>query len=472
MMGPYKLLRRQLPGSLPLSIDYDKSPPLFQFLRALGARDIQLVVLTVGILLANILAVSFAALFSLENQIHKVSIEVAVQGLPSIVGKFTEPAAEGYYELAASISGQVPLANWTTPDFYVLPFNTTIQHLDLTAPTVELGAEISCSLVPNEQLITLCQYWGVQYPGCLNIAPLRPGESDGGSFVSWIGVNHTCWPIRPSGRITANYFQWSGPTGDFFQRGCADSFFVGWAELPADPHPKTYFFPFSHINRIDAVVLYCTAGVQAAALTADVDKTTSTSDQSPLDVKPIGNTSALVDSFLTTIETGITTAAAAVDVAHEIAWFGTLMATLYPSLPITDGINSTHLPHVEHVVEAFEDVYRRLFAVSLRANADTLFTSGEQKSVMGETRKTTQRVRVNTAMWVLSTAIVAYFLILVGAVYWRREKTNVVAPTTLAKTWTLVYASGALDESVAGYALGEFVGADGKRHWGVHVKRE
>lgn len=472
MVGPYKLLRRQIAGPLPLLIDFEKSPPLFQFLRAITARDILLVILTVGILLGNILAVSFAALFSLEDQTRIVSVEVVAQGLPSIVGKFTEPAAEAYYELAASISGEVPQANWTTSDFYVLPFNTTTPHLAFSGPTVELGAEISCSLVPDDQLITLCLYSGVQYPGCIDIAPYIPGQPENGNFVSWVGVNHTCWHIGQMGLPRQYYFQWQGPTGDFFHRGCADSFFVGWAELPADPHPKADFFPFSHISRIDAVVLYCTVGVRGATLTAEVDKITLASNQSPLDVTSIGNTSALVDSFLTTIETGINTLWSTADLSHEIAWFGTLMATLYPSLPITGGTNSTHLPHTDQLAQAFEDVYRRLFAVSLRESADVLFADGEHASVVGESKQLTQRVRMNTRMWVLSTFIVGYFLLLVVAVYWRREEEDVAPPTTLAKGWALVYASGELDKGATGYALGEFVGEDGRKHWGVHSREQ
>lgn len=472
MMGPYKLLRRQHPGSLPLVVDYDKSPPLFQFFRAVRAQDVQLFMLTIGILLANILALSLAALFTLEDQSRVVSVQVAAQGLPSIVGNFTEPAGEAYYELAASVSGVVPLANWTTPEYYVLPFTASTPHLALSAPTVALGADVSCELLPASQLITLCQYSGIEYPGCTNIAPPFPGDTGNGNMVSWIAANHTCWHIGTQGRPRTYYFQWKGPTADFFQRGCANSFFVGWAELPADPHPNATFFPFTHIDRIDAVVLYCTAGVRAAAVTARVGATTTTTaDNATAALDIAGNTTALVGSFLDSLQNGIGTLWSNVDLTHEIAWFSTLMAALYPELPITGGVNSTHLPHAAHAAAAFEDVYRRVFAVSLRENAGELFSRGENRTVVGETTRALQRVRVDAAMWALSVAIVAFFLVLVAAVYWSREKDEVAPPTTLARGWALVYASGALETEAGGYELGEFRGGDGGRHWGVYPRK-
>lgn len=79
MIGPYKVLRRGRPPAtspLALVMDYDKSPPHFQLLRSIKIRDIELGALTVGILLANVLAVSFAALLSVADDVRDAATEI------------------------------------------------------------------------------------------------------------------------------------------------------------------------------------------------------------------------------------------------------------------------------------------------------------------------------------------------------------------------------------------------------------
>lgn len=501
MVGPYKILHRRragAPTSLALLMDYDKSPPHFQLLRSLKARDVELGALTIALILANVLAVSFAGLFSLTFEEMVVQTEVARYSVPSVVAEFQQPAADVYYALDGAFTGAVPPPNWTTTEYYVLPFNSieydTTQQLEST--TVGFGADITCELVPKSEIIVPCDPYSRKNGGCIAIKPFLDVELSDVWNASGVMPGYECW-----GSPVQKPFQWqSGPNANFIEQSCAEYFFIGWVEFPVDTNSTSPEWPYGFLTEEpDTVMLNCSSTVKVAGMTAMVDEArnvVSMDNIQPMDQQAVENlmgvngTAGLIRSFVKSLEIASTS----FDSSHMIPWFGSLMSTIDPSLIRQNQRNVTILPNTTNIVGAFEDVYKRVFAASLRQYADDIFdTRKPRDSIPGTATVVQARVRVSVPMFGIATGILIYFLVLILYLYLGPPAGDhgiSHLPTTLATAYTLLYASNAreelsgihgegqeerakkLKEMRNSYGFGGFVGLDKRQHFGVYRKSD
>lgn len=502
MVGPYKIMnQRRRETTLAMVLDFDQAPPHFQLWNSFRTRDTALGALTVCILLANVLAVALAGMFTITNEDFQISVDVEHFTAPAIKAGFTVPVAQEYYVLAGRVSEIAALPTWTTHEYYVLPLDP-IDRDTVTSwqgRTIGFGAEISCEFLPEEIINTECFYQSTTYADCKLPNPLPSlGNFD---LYSRVKVDHPCWSeetVLEASRIDYSFWRWQGATADVFRMGvssiCSESFFVGWAEHPADPQPTNQTFPFSHLPRIDTTILFCKPATIVAELTASVDdahSVISVQDVRLIDhnVTTDGDTT-LMTTFLNVIRLGVDDTEQRLDHVYQLSWFNSLMTELKPSLVRHALTNSTHLPDTTDLIATFEDIFKRVYAISLRLSAEEIFASPEPRDpAQGTATVTRQRIRVSTPMFAISVVILGYFLVLFVFLYWGPPAGHHCLshlPTTLAAAYTLLYASTAKEEclKIRGdstkeraeklqemgntYAYGSFFGMDQRWHCGVY----
>lgn len=511
MLGPYKALHRGSAHSdNSLALDYDKSPPHFQLLRSVRAGDIAVGGLSVAILLSSVLAVALGGLFSTVTAQFDVELPVTSMSVPMIDGAFTVPAGEMYHTLSANLSKNIQPPTWTTPDYYIIPFNTsfspsTSELITASASTLGIGASISCSLVPDSKINQTCSFSNDEiYTNCPASFLLNDT-----TLSEHLAVDDPCWAHEPVWLSTSDgpdtTYDWLDPSNDYFARSvdCPNTFFALWVERPADPNPRSSTLLYQ--DHIEALVLRCTTAETAVQLTATADASNnvfSISNVSPLSPEAISNLyppniedhQKLAPTFLDVIRTGIRTVPG-IGVPHDIKWFNYLLANIHNSTIPRGGPNVTHIPETAGLPEAFEDVFRRLFAINLRLySSDILSFPATPEASTATSRVIRERVQVSTPMFIIACVILSYTILLVFFLYWGPEAGRQCGiahePTSLAAMWAMLYSSTAkemcaalrgngpkerarrLKEMGQRYGYRSFMGVDGGRHVGVFCEEK
>lgn len=488
--GPYKALHNgSAPSSASLSVDYDKSPPHFQFVRALRAGNLTLAALSAAILLSNVLAVAFAGLFSPTIATFSVATEVRTTTAPIIKGQFTEPTQEMYYVLSDHVSRNISRPAWTTPEFYVLPFFPTYQGnvTEYEGFTFGIGVDIKCDLFPQDKITITCVGDGLD-------CPTRDAR--------WIWGNASfddpCWVYTSRYNPTEagmREYEWHEVSDDYLIRSnnCPGTIFPLWLELPADPSPSTPTILYE--DHYDILVLKCTTAEKVVELNAAINgqqQVLSTTLNRILDEQELTalyppNTTAatrLASAFSDSVRTGMKVQYSTT--RHLIDWFDYLMATIEPSI-VQNLTNITHIPDARYIAEAFEDVYRQLFAINLQLYEQDILSREETRTLPATAIVEMNRIAVNTVMFSIAAFILLFMIVVLVMLYWRQEEQPVHRlPTTLEGMYALLYASNAKEEcrEVAGrnpeeraknlnnlgrsYSYGEFHDEKGSTHFGVY----
>lgn len=487
MLAPYTMLTRgPASSSKALAVDFDKSPPHFQLLRSLRTRNVPLAALTVAILLCNVLAVALAGLFSGTVRRLDSTTDVASYPAAQIRAGFTLPAQEMYFLLAEQLSGHDVLP-FTTPEYYVLPVQPIgpdrVERYE--ASTMGIGVDVKCDLVPAKN-ITL----GCENPGCVAAPPDELNQlSD-----FFVVVDNGCWGHNVSSAtinaqtFTTNY-TWKGLSHDniFQSSECPNNFFPLWVERPWNPNPKDADDLYE--DRLDSLIMACRAVEKVVELTVVVTADHQVRSASPVRVLDpdqlaalyVGNTTnRLAQTFIDIIHAGIRTENS--PDSHKLRWLNYLMKTIEPRI-VRNATNMTHIPDEAYIVGAFEDVYRRLFAINLLLSEHTVLALGEPRTVSVAATLIITRVDVSGLMFCIGALIILVIMVVLVFLYCRRKQPVGYLPQHLAGMYALLYASNAkeecgqlygrdpaeraknLDEVGGLYVCGRFPGGE---HYGVY----
>lgn len=495
MLAPYaNLTPGPAPSSKSLALDYDKSPPHFQLYSSLRTRNFALAALTAAILLSNVLAVALVGLFSATSGTIARKIDIPIFAMPTFGGEFTVPAVEMYYILDGVLSGNssgLTAPTWTTTEYYVLPLLLTDAPAGLETyqvSTLGIGVDIRCGPVRANHVKQSCDPVS-KYKNCMS-----PGRDF--SWINLVTVDDLCWPDSPTARVK----RWRGPARDFLVPSikCRDTIFPMWLEQPGNPNPKLN--PLR--NKLDiyedflaGLVLNCAITDKLVMLEADVTRdgqvlsTTSVrqlDSQEVAEFYPANPTTSLASRFFDKIVTG--SWADTIDEKTNIQWFNHLIATVEPKT-IRNLTNNTRIPDAAYIATAFEDIYRRLFAIHLRLQADEVIVVPTQqqmpKTAPGQAVLRMDRVTVDTTMFSLAASILAIMIVVLVVLYWDQRQPIGNLPNTLAGMYALLYASNAkeecgkiygrnpkqrarrLEERKGMYVYGMF-SSGGSKHYGVY----
>lgn len=470
MVAPYEILRRgHAPSSKTLTIDYDKTPPHFQTFQALKTGNFGLAALTIAIILANFLAVALGGLFSprpfISTKVGYFLVEPLNITSNQVMGE------DSYFLLAANLSGNALLPNWTVPEFYIMGFggygtDWVSSTLSMEAETIGFGTNISCELLPENEVIIR-----------------RPTGTPNGFQLD---ADHECWAFV-SAEDNCQGTCWdetsnNTSTGFLIDSSCPGTFFVGWAEwLPQYTETK-------------ATVLICNSNMIISKVSATVDSLHQIVSYNKLGMFSEARVDNMISRALLIIP-GTSRAVVfddlfqkSISTSSNVAWIGVLMAQLQPKVRQTG--NATDMPDTTYVVEAFESAYRQLYAVNLRINAEhdsyTGYPGVDFDTVYNKTSMQ-YRVYVSTPMFSISLSIIISFLLLLLWVHIVRPGRGLThLPRSMADTFTLLYASDAmedcsqlrgenvrargrmLDKMEDTYGYGLFKTPDGEEHFGVH----
>lgn len=488
MLAPYKALE---PGpatsSKSLALDYDRSPPHFQLFTSLSTGNLAIAALTTAILLSNVLAVALAGLFTGSPGQFNVIAEVPTYTTPLIQGTFTELAQEMYYILAEDLLNLTTTPPWTTPEYFVLPREPTNRDglQQFQTSTLGIGVDIECEIVSDTDVIQECAGGTT---GCL--AP-QPGSHPGDNILR---VHDPCWESYTAKNRRGNTdHKWGDPTNDsiFLSLNCPDKIYAAWMERPADPVPKNGTL---YQNRLEALILKCSAVDKVVELAATVDgsnRVVSVEVIRRLETMEVGAlynedaSTTLPADFVVAMLAGMASETIDAGARHQMRWLNYLIATVEPRT-VGENTNITHIPDRAYIVGAFEDVYRRLFAINLALYADGIIAAREEQPNAKTTTTAvvqTNRVRVNTEMFFLSVSILLFMVVVLVVFYWGQRQPVGHLPQSLAGTYALLYASNAkeecgklhgrnpkerakrLEEVERKYVYGSF---DDGRHYGVY----
>lgn len=476
MLAPYeKLRRRNSPSKHSLSVDYDKSPPHFQLARTVRAGDIGLAALTTAILLSNVLAVAVSGLFSLSNAEFNIIQDFKTTGIPTMKGDVDGHDWEIFYPLIANLSNGRDLPTWTTKDSYIFPFypvsSNDVQIYE--GNTFGVSADISCRAFHRERI-------------SLNTPPSAPGHAEL-DFTLLMDFD-ACYKANNGNSTTLI----SLPSDDIVELSdrCSQNFLAVWVEQPGNPHPGNSLMP--NQNYLDAAVVSCTFFEKVYQLTATINdahqvlKITNTRllNAGEIAVMYPANISTPGD-MIRAVANAITPSEFAVGIHSRLVWVNFFMALLTPSI-IRQLPNVTHVPDTAGLASTFQDVFQRLFAISLRLYAEEIFSTSEISVSPGTAIVLKPRVKVNFKMFVLMAVILVYTIVVLVVVYvWQRPQIYGYLPTSLSGMYALLYASNAKEYCGSGstpaeraqtlsgtYAYGSFVGADGREHYGVNRESE
>lgn len=451
----------------------------------------------------NLLAVAFSGLFLPRTAEFVIATEVDRFNPPNITGSFrlandeVSSYKEVFYLLNGNLSGWIPRPSWNTPEFYVLPFNTSATEEKTVirqGTTMGFGADISCDLVPEDKVL-------------VSQKPVTVSVNETVIYNS-IKIDHKCWVNEVQGTSSDGYapnvvwtetqspaFYFGVPSLSFSDTSCDGMFFVGWAERPGDPRPTNFTYPY--LDRTDSAVLLCNASVKAAEMTASVnedDIVVSIDNVKLLSAKALGDLftkssdfftpQSMIMAFMNNIMPSTGSAANVGGLYTQ--WINVLLTQEEPSL-LRNLTNATSIPDTARLAETFESVYKSLFAFDLQLFQNEIFEFGETQRVPGTATVLRERVQVSRLMFWLAAGVLVYFLLVVVLVFWSQPGHNLShMPTTLASVHTLLYVSNALDDcaNIKGqstevrakawealghtYGYGTFVGRDGRQHFGVY----
>lgn len=378
--------------------------------------------LTAAILLSNVVAITFAGLFSTEAIEMRIKTDVQTAGEIHIRGQFTDPGQEMFYILAESLSESsgVTTPSWTTPEYYIIPFHTagndTIHEYE--GPSLGIGVDIKCDIVDDDSITEYCN-------GEDDSTVEECGDPELPLGLTALGVNDTCWSYvwsnraNLSGKVLSIY-RVLGKTSDNLIRSanCSDTLFAVWAEQLPDPRPAR-----GGMRYADTTILKCTSEEKVVRLMATVNeeqKVLSTSSIRPLDEMEIAAlyqqnvTSRLAPAFLDIVRTGINTEHNRG--AHEIRWFDHLMGILDNPIVWNLG-NASHLPDTTSIAAVFEDTYRRLFAINLQLYADDILAVEVSQTAPGEALVVRERVYLSSLAFYASMPILLYTAAMLATLY-------------------------------------------------------
>lgn len=544
-----------------LTVNYDTKPPHFVAYRSFKARHFLLSSLSIMALASNLLAVAFGAMFNGKtvlwaeptnfqqpwspvlkpsnvtidsNQIDTVKTlldgKVRLDNAHYAGGDIRQ--FELFYVAFANISQNLTLPQWTSDEYYFLPFDSSDPALREKAREGSargFGVDIQCSEVPENQTMTERQWKDdtISLNGTIGSTGTIPDAGRDYKFNMW----QECQTTDGVKNGTYSAEMYTGNLGEFdqtlrvysddsgrtdlpvvpgwgyidflgtFRYGdaswqCPGYFTAGWIRTKVVPVPSEIVDdPTSMVMGVTEppshVAVVCKSYFQTAIFNVRVDERNTvlgydrTGDWESPDDFFINTTAAqfvsLYDQMISDDNNNIGESLGGA-VSRYVRndpkpydWVNYLMR----NLPGDDKPNNTWPPDPAVSGRALEKVYKLLFSIFLQRYSDGLFSPVQGAIVAGEVQLSEAKMAMSQVMSIMSVVILGFFVI-VGTITYIHRPGNFLSnlPTSLAVEISTYYASNAVDDVAGTEAMNpeeraKFLKRLGNRYgYGVYVGRD
>lgn len=512
-----------------LTVSYDSKPPHFLTYRSFRARHFLLAALSVMALASNFLAVAFGALFSDKTSrwVEPTNFEqpwspilrpgnVTIDSTEQLSGntvvlnttnynKGDIRQTELFYVAFANISQNLSLPQWTSEEFYFLPFDSPDPALHGHAReglTRGFGADVQCSEMPENQTATTRQWKNdmVTFDGipfsshtvpdlgrdyqldmwqqCQTPDGLKNGTYHVQMYTGNLGeFDQTLGAFNDeSGRLDLSLqpghgyidflgvFGYDNPSASLEEnpnRPCPGYFTAGWLQTNIVAAPNTINEdtimvvkePPSH------VVVMCKTHFRTAIFRVGVDESNIV-----LKYDRAGEWENPDDFFVTTTATqfvSLYNQMISDDNNNVLARVGGAVSRyvrndprpydwvnyLMRRLPGGDKPDGTWPPNAAVSGRALEKVYKLLFSIFIQRYSDGLFSPMQGTVVAGHLQLSEARMEMSREMFAIAVFIMGLFII-VGTITYIRRPGHFLSslPTSLAVEMSTYYASNAIDD--------------------------
>lgn len=525
LVMPYQELHAG--GSSPLksiTVNYDSKPPHFVTYRSFRARHFILAALSVMALASNFLAVAFGALFNDKTSywmeatsfhqpwspimktgsvsVDSVEAEVSSKVLLSEIhykrGDLRQP--ELFYVAFANISQNLKLPQWTSDEFYFLPFDSpdpALRGLSREGSTRGFGVDMQCSAMPESQIATT-RMWKKDFQarnGTLFSSHTVPEVGRDYQFDMWQqcqtpdGLKNGTYRAQMYtgnlGEFDTTLGVWSDESGrtdlpvspgwgyiDFmgtFRYGnaswqCPGYFTAGWIQtkvvaVPAGSSEDPTGVVMGVTEPPTHVAVVCKTNFRTAIFNVGVDATNTvlrydrTGDWEDPDDFFMDTTAAqfmsLYDQMLSDDSNNISEQMGGAisryvrNDPRPYDWVNYLMR----NLPGGNKPNSTWPPDAAVSGRALEKVYKLLFPIFIQRYSGELFRPTPGTLVAGQVQLSEARMEMSREMFVIAVVILGFFIIVGTITYVRRPGRFLSSlPTCMAVRMSTYYASNAIDD--------------------------
>lgn len=521
LIQPFKdLYRGSSPARKSLSTKYTSLPPQLIFWRAMKAGHFLLVIISFTGLLSNLLTVSLSGLFVQKTITSDKPTSFRQLFQPSFPEGFNSTdftsldseyeKYEHYHVAMSNISTNTSLPPWVGPEFYFLPVElpTSIDDVDgndddkasvqYQLPTIGIGAELDCLELSEKDSDHRYEFNLTRGAVEATFATIHRNKDRDllrcrGFPDSYSGIRHTRTVMgKTDGRraleiwppMTVSPEDENKPNSEF----CADSVVGGWIRANLTEHsgkPLRNENKNVSINSMEKMFLSCQPRLKSAQFEVRVDTTGRI-----IDWTQIGS----FDDSLRGDVSYIASLASYYIRPSTPTWHNDSLASDWTNYLIklktksNDILDPTSpVPEFNSTAEVFSELYSQLFAILFSLKSDNLTSADRGVPGIAGYQKTQQpRLFFSESMFIISVAIYAIDILVAVAIYvgFRRAFLPRL-PTTIASYIASFAASHIpellsdnpeptvekrmddLDRQGYRYGLGEFLGTDGKTHFGI-----
>lgn len=504
ILKPFDELRKGCARpSRSVRLQYTSLPPQLVIWRALRARHFLLAAVCVIGLSANVMSVALSGLFfakvsvtSSNHTFEQLFTPVLDQSI--IDATKSDPA----YIITANISHNTSLPAWTSQENYFLPFtlsnNLSSDHDSPTyeATTQGFGMSLECAPVDYNSTEYLINRTGIapaltklvhvpqQLSNHRNITCINANEGPGGGQNNSKAALEVFLPLSMS----------NVSTGDTSNDLCNTLLLAGSlrANISVSANdvktdnsmtPSTIASEVLAINSMSSLWMVCQPTFLTAPFSVTVDRDGRVQASTRVgpyvqDPKPFFSNGLDVTSFLDQTRLFWGASANTMPYWHNDTFVDTWFAYLVKMLTNTTAFidPKAPVPGFETVAPVIEDIYARIFAITLSLNPSWFRPAPPGNLFPGSVSITSSRIFISGPAFLIIVMLLGLNIVVALAYYIKRpERFLKRMPTTIASVLELFDGSGLVGEARArggmseewklGY--GRFVGTDGKPRIGI-----
>lgn len=500
-LQPYQdLLKGGRPAKTTIETKYDSLPPQLALWRAAKAGHYVLVLLSLVVLLANVLAVGLGAIFDESPRAVFTSTNVTSLISPSLTRATVLPTGDTslsnspyfdhFYMVQTNLSANTRLPAWIDTQFAYLPFTDLTSKDNASAKynsvTRGFGVAATCSVLPtsNTSLTHATYRFNVTTDMGNQEFFVVHGDTPFGNTTKCEPRKYTYYSV-PQGQSAQEIYSSlkqasDSNTTEEATAFCESRLLLGWLRYDtAQPKrtPETAF-------------LECTAEMITAQFNITVD-----ADGRVLESHRLGQYDSITDVLGANATSVLRDANTLIGDRSQqstggvgmLAWHNDTLTRDWMNYYLKLETNSTDLvdpskglPDVASLIPSVEKNYQRVGAALLGANRDLFaaYGSGQTPPRLAATLVTQDtRIFMDDTAFIISVTILGIYL-LVGIMLYARQREILLPrmPSTIGSTIAFVAGSRAVrmysgpekkGQPAEKYSFGRYLGVDGTAHMGV-----